>query len=99
MKCASLQKKLLSLWLCHQDKDEDWSLWARTNELSVLLGRFRFPSTTTRRPRPLHKFAKYKGSEIRLVLLFGYSMFENILKDKYYSHLLLLVLAVHYVSL
>ena len=35
---------------------------------------------------------------MRLVLLFGYSIFENILKPAYYSHLLLLVLALHHVS-
>ncbi|CAF1241589.1 unnamed protein product [Adineta steineri] len=56
-----LCKRLLSLWLNHQNKDEDWSVWCRTNELSTLLVRFRFPSTTTRHPRSLHKFAKYKG--------------------------------------
>ena len=68
------------------------------NELSARLSRLRFPSTTTRHPRSLHKFTKYKGSEFRLLLLFGYSIFEDVLKEEYYSHLLLLVLAVHYVS-
>lgn len=73
-------------------------MWSKTNTLSNLLSRLRFPSTTTRHPRSLSKFAKYKGSEMRLVLLFGYSVFENVLKEEYYSHLLLLVLALHYVS-
>ena len=98
LKYISLQKRLLTRWLSPQDKDENWSVWARTSELSDLLGRFCFPSTTTRHPRPLQKFAKYKGSEIRLILLFGYSIFENVLKPEYYSHLLVLVLAIHYVS-
>ncbi|CAF4166937.1 unnamed protein product [Rotaria magnacalcarata] len=91
-----LFKRLLSLWLSHKDKNENWSLWSRTDELSSLLDKVRFPSTTTRHPRPLHKFSKYKGSEYRLVLLFGYSIFESILKPECYSHLLLLVLAVHH---
>ncbi|CAF4361359.1 unnamed protein product, partial [Rotaria sp. Silwood2] len=53
-----LFRRLLSVWLSHQYKDEEWSIYSRTNELSTLLGRIRFPSTTTRHPRPLHKFAK-----------------------------------------
>ncbi|CAF2107921.1 unnamed protein product [Rotaria magnacalcarata] len=91
-----LFRRLLSLWLSHQDKDEQWSVYSRINYLSSLLSRIRFPSTTTRYPRSLNKFAKYKGSELRLVLLFGHSIFEKILKDEYYSHFLLLVLAIHY---
>ena len=67
-------------------------------ELSARLSRFRFPSTTTRHPWLLQKFTKCKGSENRIVLLFGYSIFENVLKPEYYSHLLLLVLAAHHVS-
>lgn len=69
------------------------------DELSNRLRRFHYPSTTTRHPRPLNKFSKYKGNELRVVLLFGYSVFEDIMKPEYYSHLLLLVLAVHYVSI
>ena len=74
-------------------------LYGHKQEVSALLSKIRCPLTTTRHPRSLQKFAKYKGSEIRLILLFGYSIFENILKPEYYSHLLLLVLAVHHVSL
>ncbi|CAF1366154.1 unnamed protein product [Adineta ricciae] len=94
-----LFKRILSLWLSPEYKGECWSIWIRRNELSILLNRIRFPSTTTRHPRSLDKYTKYKGSEIRLVLLFGYAIFENILKPEYYSHLLLLVLIIHYVSL
>ncbi|CAF1316236.1 unnamed protein product [Adineta ricciae] len=90
---------MLSLWLSDEHKNEPWSVWSQRNELSIRLNRLRFPCTTTRQPRTLHKFAKFKGSEIRLVLLFGYAIFENILKSKYYLHLLLLVLIVHYANL
>lgn len=93
-----LQKRLLSLWLSSQYKNERWSVSSRVIELSSHLSCLRLPSTTTRRPRPLHKFAKYKGNEFRILLLFGYSIFENILAPEYYNHLLLLVLMAHYVS-
>ena len=55
---VAFQKKLLSLWLSHQHRDETWSIYTRMNELSLALSRFRFPSTTTRIPRSLHKFTK-----------------------------------------
>ena len=86
------------LWLSYDERAEDWSVFHRINELSAALARVRFPSTTTRHPRRLHKFTKYKGSEFRLLLLCGYQIFESILKPKYYSHLLLLALTMHYVS-
>lgn len=78
---------------CH--RNERWSICSQMNELDVKLGHVRFPSTTTRRPRSIIKFNKYKGNELRSLLLFGFSIFEGILQRPYYSHLLLLVLVMH----
>ncbi len=60
-----------------------------------MLQTFRFPSTTSRRPRSLTKFKKLKASELRMILLFGFVVFKNVLKSKYYDHFVKLVVAVH----
>ena len=54
----------------------------------------RFPSTTTRHPRPISQWHKYKGSELRVALLFGHVIFDGILKMPYYRHAQLLVMAM-----
>ena len=61
-----------------------------------MLQSFRFPSTTARRPRSLIKFKKLKANELRMILLFGFVIFKNILKSKYYDHFLKLVVAIHF---
>jgi hypothetical protein len=57
--------------------------------------KYRYPSTTTRTPRSLTQFLRYKGSEYRLVLLFGAAAFRRCLGSVYYKHYLLLVCALH----
>ncbi|CAF2146016.1 unnamed protein product [Rotaria magnacalcarata] len=53
-------RKLLNLWLKSNYKKEDWSCYYYHDELSSMLQSFRFPSTTSRRPRSLLKFKKLK---------------------------------------
>lgn len=83
------------MWFDPSHRNEPWSISSQINELDVKLGYVRFPSTTTRRPRSITKFNKYKGNELRSLLLFGFFVFEGILRRRYYSHLLLLVLIMH----
>lgn len=90
------QRKLLCLWLLADFKKQDWSCYNHLHQLSAMLQAFRFPSTTARRPRSLIKFRKYKASEARMVLLFGFVIFRKILKVKYYNHFLKLVAAIHF---
>jgi hypothetical protein len=61
-----------------------------------MLRSFRFPSTTGRRPRSLIMYKKLKANELRMVLLFGFFIFKNVLKSKYYDHFLKLVVAIHF---
>ncbi|CAF4188742.1 unnamed protein product [Rotaria magnacalcarata] len=89
-------RKLLSLWLYTDYKREDWSCYNHIHHLSSILQSFRFPSTTSRRPRSLLNFKKFKANELRMVLLFGFVIFEKILKAKYYNHFLKLVIAIHF---
>lgn len=83
------------MWLDMIYRNEPWSIHRHLNKLDDRLRSVRFPSTTTRRPRSINKFSKYKGSELRSLLLFGFSIFEDILQQRYYSHFLLLVLIMH----
>ena len=86
----------MNLWLKPNFKKEDWSCYHYHDELSSMLESFRFPSTTSRRPRSLLKFKKLKAIELRMVLLFGFVIFKNVLKAKYYDHFLKLVVAIHF---
>jgi hypothetical protein len=83
------------MWLDATYRNEEWSIAGKLDKLNLLLGQVRFPSSTTRRPRPIMKFHKYKGNELRSLLLFAYSIFEDVLGRHYYSHFLLLVLIMH----
>ena len=91
-----LKRKLLTLWLHATYKKEEWSCHDHLYELSSMLQLFRFPATTARRPRSLIKFQKLKANELRMVLLFGFMIFKNFLKAKYYNHFLKLVVAIHF---
>ena len=83
------------MWFDPSHRNEPWSVCFRMKEIDVKLDHVRFPSTTTRRPRSIIMFNKYKGNELRSLLLFGFSIFEDILRRRYYSHFLLLVLVMH----
>lgn len=91
-----IKKKLLNLWLNANYKNEVWSCYHQQQELSSMLQSFRFPSTTSRRPRSLIKFKKLKANELRMVLLFGFVIFKKTLNAKYYDHFLKLVFAIHF---
>ncbi|CAF2102182.1 unnamed protein product [Rotaria magnacalcarata] len=88
-------KRLLKLWLNPLYKSEPWSISAYLSNLADALKRVKFPSTTTRRPRSLIDYKKYKGSELRVLMLCGFPVFEKFMKKKYYEHFKQLVLAVH----
>ncbi|CAF2133026.1 unnamed protein product [Rotaria magnacalcarata] len=63
--------------------------------ISKQLYQYRYPSTTSRTPRPLIQFHRFKANEFRLILLFGAPVFKRYLKPKIYKNYLLLVFAFH----
>ncbi|CAF2155936.1 unnamed protein product [Rotaria magnacalcarata] len=91
----SFVKRLLKLWLKPLYKSELWSICTHLSSLAVALKRVKFPSTTTRHPRSLLDYKKFKANELRVVLLCGYPIFEKFMHKKYYDHFKQLVLAVH----
>lgn len=57
--------------------------------------KYKYPSTTSRTPRPISQYHRYKSSEFRLILLFAAPVFRRYLKPIHYKHYLLLVIAFH----
>jgi hypothetical protein len=89
------QKRMIGLWLNHEFHHEDWNVSQRIDELADLLLCLRLPSTTTRLPRSLQEYNKFKGNELRVMLLFGHVIFKRVLRNRYYDHLLQLVIIMH----
>jgi hypothetical protein len=86
---------MLNLWLSADYRFEHWSIHNHIEELTGLFKQLRLPSTTTRLPRALSQYSNFKANELRVLLLFGYVIFANILSKKYYDHLLQLVCLLH----
>lgn len=85
----------MCLWFKPIYKSEDWSMSGNLSPLAVALKSVKFPSTTTRHPRSFLNYHKFKASELRVVLLCAYPIFEKFMKKKYYDHFKKLVLVVH----
>jgi len=86
---------MVGLWLSADCRNEEWSVSGRIDELANLLRRVRLPATTTRIPRSLNEYTKFKGNELRVLLLFGHAIFAKILRKRFYNHLLKLVVIMH----
>ena len=86
---------MLSLWLSRDHRSAPWNIHNDTQALCKLFQQVRFPSTTVRLPRKLTDYVNFKASELRVLLLFGYVIFDGYLPEKYYKHLLTLVGLLH----
>jgi len=89
------KKRMVGLWLSDEYRDEEWNISHRIDELADLFRRVRLPSTTTRLPRSLKGYKKFKANEFRVLLLFGHAIFKTVLCKRFYNHLLQLVLIMH----
>ncbi|CAF1483657.1 unnamed protein product, partial [Rotaria sordida] len=63
--------------------------------LNEKLSQYRYPSTTSRTPRPIVKFHRFKANEFRLILLFAAPVLKHYLKPAVFKNYLLLVFALH----
>ncbi|CAF1528663.1 unnamed protein product [Adineta ricciae] len=90
-----LFKRMLGLWLGKEYRTREWNVIERINKLADLFKRVRLPSTTTRIPRSLLDYNKFKANELRVLLLFGHAIFKAILPKRFYDHLLQLVVIMH----
>ena len=55
----------------------------------------RLLSTTTRIPRSLKEYQKFKANELRVLLLFGHVIFRKVLQKRFYNQLIQLVVIIH----
>ncbi|CAF1543379.1 unnamed protein product [Adineta ricciae] len=90
-------KRLIPLWFDSDYRFEDWSIKSRLNELQLVFRKLHLPSNTSRLLRCLTLYSKFKANEMRILLLYGYVIFKNILGTKYYNHFLKLVLMMHFI--
>ncbi|CAF0915613.1 unnamed protein product [Didymodactylos carnosus] len=88
-------QKLLTLWLDSKYRHDAWYIGKDIDKLEKLLKNLQMPSTTSRVPRSVKKYLKFKGSEYKAILHFGFTAFQNILPHKYYEHMLKLVCAIN----
>jgi hypothetical protein len=49
------------------------SVYDKIDHISEIMNSISYPSTTYRQPRDIRLFKKFKGNELRIMLLFGYS--------------------------
>ena len=91
----NFKKRMVGLWLSVEYRHEDWNVSDRIDELADLFHRVRLPSTTTRIPRSLKEYTKFKGNEFRTLLLFGHVIFKQALRKRFYNHFLQLVVIMH----
>ncbi|CAF1609086.1 unnamed protein product, partial [Didymodactylos carnosus] len=60
--CRGAMNRLLTLWLDGSYKGENYSVCNRLTEINERLSSIRYPSTTSRKPRSLTKYYRYKGA-------------------------------------
>lgn len=73
---------MLDLWLNSDYRYEPWNISGKINELANMFSCLRLPSTTTRIPRSVTKYKKFKVNELRVLLLFGNVIFKKSLAKK-----------------
>ncbi len=88
----------MRLWFAQVHRLENWSIITRLNELQLNFRRLGLRSTASRLSRCLTSYSKFKGNEMRTLLLFGYIIFKNVLKKKCYVHFLKLVVMMYWLE-
>ncbi|CAF3982771.1 unnamed protein product [Rotaria sp. Silwood1] len=94
--------KMLKLFLSKRSIIEGisaaMSIHKQIDNLAEIVNSISYPSTTYRQPRDIHLFKKFKANELRMILLFGYSAFENFLDQERFIHLKVLAFIAHLVE-
>ncbi|CAF4623867.1 unnamed protein product, partial [Rotaria sp. Silwood2] len=95
---AKMLKLLLSKPSVTGGISDAMSVYGQIDSIAEIINSISFPSTTYRQPRDIRLFRKFKGNELRIILLFGYSAFENFLDQGRYNHLKVLAFIAHIVE-
>ncbi|CAF4008044.1 unnamed protein product [Rotaria sp. Silwood1] len=78
-------RRILMLLFDDKYAKQKWSCKNKMKSIQASLDKIHYPSNTTRIPRPLMFFKKYKGSELRTLLLFGIFAFREGLNGLHYK--------------
>ncbi|CAF1394055.1 unnamed protein product [Rotaria sordida] len=78
-------RRILVLLFDDKYAKQKWPCKNKMESIQVSLDKIHYPSNTTRIPRPLIFFKKYKGSELRTLLLFGIFAFREGLNELHYK--------------
>ena len=90
---------LFSLWLDPKFKDRDHYIRGKMGEIDERLLHLKPPKEISRRPRSVKDFHKWKANELRSWLLyFCLPCLKDILPDKNFNHLGLLVTSIYILS-
>ena len=76
---------MLSLLFDEKYSSKNWSIRNHINDLPCMLLQLRLRSTTSRLPRNLLEYKKFKANELRTLLLFGHIIFSEARNHIYYS--------------
>ncbi|CAF1300884.1 unnamed protein product [Didymodactylos carnosus] len=87
-------KRLLRLWFAKESKNEPYSLFYMSKEIDEELNYLRYPSTTTRVPTTIIKYARMKANELRVALFTGMPILKHYLPEQYYRHAQLLTCSI-----
>ncbi|CAF2690256.1 unnamed protein product [Rotaria sp. Silwood2] len=74
------------------------SVYNKIDYIAEIINSISYPSTTYRQPRDIRLFRKFKENELRIILLLGYSVFENFLDQERYAHPKALAFIAHIVE-
>ncbi|CAF3840657.1 unnamed protein product [Rotaria sordida] len=99
---SGVMGKMLKLFLSKQSITEGisnaMSVYDQIDNIAEIVNSISYPSTTYRQPRDIRLFKKFKANELRIILLFGYSAFENFLDEERFIHLKVLAFIAHLVE-
>ena len=70
----------------------------KVDNVNFLEEKLLFPSNLCCNLRPLEDHPKYKASEFRAIILFGWIVLFKYLSTEFFDHFLLLVSAIHILS-
>ncbi|CAF2690238.1 unnamed protein product [Rotaria sp. Silwood2] len=95
---AKMLKLLLSKPSGTAGISDAMTVYNKIDHIAEIINSISYPSTTYRQPRDIRLFRKFKGNEFRIILLFGYSVFEGFLDQERYAHLKALAFIAHIVE-
>ncbi|CAF3898928.1 unnamed protein product [Rotaria sp. Silwood2] len=94
--------RMLQIFLGNVSKksgiSEEMSVKKDIDTVALTFNSMFYPSSTYRIPRDLKHYSIFKANELKIFLLFGYSIFNGILTKERYNHFRCLAFAAHLIE-